>query len=168
MAHETINTHHAVKLFHDLMSSTGDFRVLHLVGEAKMGKSHLLTKIFPALAQKQYQSMVVTLDLRNRLYGVPDILQMACTLIGTKDCPSYNKAYQEWMNWSMNRSKVELRGISALFSFFHISIQNNVHDDYDREHDLTSKLVDDVGRLSDNAFLLLVDSVNNADETIQS
>ena len=44
-AHEIINTHEALSLFHQLMQTNVQKRILCLVGEGKMGKSHLLRHI---------------------------------------------------------------------------------------------------------------------------
>src|SRR5437763_11854993 len=76
-SHQTIDTYEAVKLFHQLMEADSQLRVLYLVGTANMGKTHLLTKVFPVLAQHQYQARCVFFDLHNRIYSVSDLLNMA-------------------------------------------------------------------------------------------
>ena len=62
MQYETINTHEAMNLFRALMQRESEFRLLRLVGDANMGKSHLLTKVFPTLAPKEFQIRHATLD----------------------------------------------------------------------------------------------------------
>src|SRR5437879_2850443 len=123
MVYETIDTHDAISVFHQLMQPDSEMRLLRLVGHGKMGKSHLLMKVFPVLAQKDYHARYATLDLRNSLYRVPDILQMACSFIGAKECAGYNAAYQAWITRSRNRSSLEVKGIRALFSFLRISME---------------------------------------------
>ncbi|GAC1360870.1 MAG: hypothetical protein NVSMB38_44790 [Ktedonobacteraceae bacterium] len=168
MFYETINTHDALYLFRHLMQPQSEMRVLRLVGEAKMGKSHLLTKVLPRLAQQDYQARCVTLDVRNPLFGVPDILNMASTSLGKENCGGFFPAYQAWVKSSMERPKVEVHGVRALFSFFRISVKDNGHVTYPMSLDLTNQFVSDVNTLNDAPLLFLIDSVNNATERMQT
>ena len=79
MHHPTINGEEILALFHELMQPDSDQRVLRLMGQAKLGKSHLLTKVFPTLArQEQAACRHAILDLRSQAQGVPDVLHSAC------------------------------------------------------------------------------------------
>ena len=79
---ETIDTHEAIRLFHEIMQFSSETRVIRVIGDANMGKSHLLTKIFPTLAVQNYQARYAILDLRNRVLTIPDILHFACAFLG--------------------------------------------------------------------------------------
>src|SRR5436305_6385539 len=80
--YETIDTSEVIALFKRIMDNDGHIRVLRLIGEAKMGKSHLLAKVFPSIVEQDDQARHVILDMRNRMYAVPDILGMACDFLG--------------------------------------------------------------------------------------
>jgi hypothetical protein len=168
MDYETINTNYAVNLFHDMLRPDSNIRILRLLGDGKMGKSHLMTKVFPTLAQNVYNARYAPIDLRNRMYDVLDILQSACSWMGQEKCKGYSTAYQAWIERSRDRSKVEMKGIRAIFSVFRISVNDNRNDIYYRNLELTSTFVSDIGKLADKPLLLLFDSVNNADESIQA
>jgi hypothetical protein len=51
MSYDLIDSSGAVALLEQLMGDTPPFKVLRLLGEPKMGKSHLLTKVVPTLAR---------------------------------------------------------------------------------------------------------------------
>jgi hypothetical protein len=137
------------------MRPDGNLRILGLVGDGKMGKSHLLTKAFPSIAQRD-KIRYATLDLRNRLYGVPETLKMICDLIGLEQFKRYSTAFQSWLNKSKSRN------LKTLFSFG----KNRLDHSYYTDLYLTQQFVDDVQLLSDRPFLLLFDSVNLASESI--
>ena len=167
LSHKTINTHGAVDLFHRLMQPDSEIRVLRLVGDGKMGKSHLQTKVFPTLAQRDYQARYATLDLRYRLHGVLEILKMACDFIGMQNCKGYNTAYQVWLSQSRSRSNLKAEVTRRIFSFFHLSRKESPDDPHYRDMDLTQQFVNDISVLQDKPLLLLFDSVNNANESVQ-
>src|SRR5205823_1804706 len=112
MSYEIINTQEAITFFHNLMQSQDQMRLLRLVGEAKMGKSHLLTKVFPILAQQDYQARCAILDLRNQTLTVPDFLHHACSHLGSQ-AYHYYTAHQEWLN---RPKKVGIQQLLAFFS----------------------------------------------------
>jgi hypothetical protein len=154
--HPTINTHAAIGLFQQLMRPDGNLRMLCLVGDGKMGKSHLLTKAFPSIAERE-QVRYVILDLRNRLYDVPEVLKMICDLIGSELFKSYITTYQHWF------SKSKSMCFKALFSPGKKCLALSHHTDLY----LTQQFVSDIQCLCDKPFLLLCDSVNLASENIQ-
>jgi hypothetical protein len=164
MFYETINMLEAVNLFRHLMQPHSQMRVLQLVGTAKMGKSHLITKIFPALARDEYQADWAILDLRNRMQTVPDTLHIACSQLGTKHFANYYSAHQEWTN----RPKVEVRNLFARFSRIDISAKESREDAHYRDRHLTTQFVGDLSKHSDTIMLLLFDSIDSAAESIQT
>lgn len=101
-SHQTIDTYEAIKLFHQLMVTDSQLRLLHLVGNANMGKTHLLTKVFPVLAQHTYQARCVFFDLRNRIFSVFDIVNVAYEQLGSKHCSNYYKATQEPVSYNIS------------------------------------------------------------------
>lgn len=159
---QTIDTHEALKLFHQLMEIDSHFRVLYLIGNAKMGKSHLLTKVFPVIAQHKYQARTILIDLRNRTYAVPDILNIACEQLGPKICHNYYIAYQQLTK----HPNSNITRFLSDFSYVDASIEayNGIQKRDDR---LTTQLMLDLSKLQDKPLVLFFDSVNNASEQAQ-
>ena len=162
----TINTFEAVDLFNQLMQPDAQFRILRLVGDAKMGKSHLLTKVFPNIVEQNTHASYAVLDLRNSLYVVPDILHMACSFLDKKNenkFDSYFAAHQEWSN----RPQVKAQGIYAIASSLRISGKSGPDQSQARDLDLTRQFVKDLSKLDDKLLLLMFDSVSESKEAMQ-
>ena len=165
MSYDTINTQEVITLFHRLMQKDGDLRVLRLIGGAKMGKSHLLTKVFPHLAQQDYQAHCAILDLRNQTHTVPDYLHSLCGQLGGQSNSHYFAAYQKWLN---RPKQVGMQQLLALFSRVTISIKDSSSDLHERDIHFTAQFTKDLSQLEDKALLLLFDSVNHATEDTQA
>src|SRR2546421_11147121 len=124
MTYETINTTEAVHQFRQLMQPNSSFRILRLVGEGKMGKSHLLTKVFPHLTQQEYQARWALLDLSYQFHTVPDILSQVCAQCNDVNFDSYNTADRDWSS----RPKVNVRGFITAFSRIGIYAKEGIDD----------------------------------------
>lgn len=85
MLNNTINQKEVIRLFRHLMLPDSQQRILPLIGEGNMGKSHLLTKVFLPLAREIYQTYGVVFDLRNPMYTVPRLLSLACQQLAQQD-----------------------------------------------------------------------------------
>ncbi len=162
MPHVTINQTEVVNLFHELMQPNAEFRVLRLLGEAKLGKTHLVTKIFPQIARGEYHAHCAILDLRNQTQTAPDILHAACGLLGDEVVfHDYHTAYETWLN----RPKVKVAGLQTFLS----RVQIKQEAEADEERRITRHLIDqfiaDLGRLSDAPVVLCFDAVNEASQT---
>jgi hypothetical protein len=160
---QTIDTHEALKLFHQLMETNSHFRVLYLIGNAKMGKSHLLTKIFPVMSHHKYQARSILFDLRNRTYAVPDILNIACEQLGPKVCYNYYTAYQQLTK----HPNSNITRFLSDFSYVDASVEA-YNDIQKRDDRLTTQLMLDLSKLQDKPLVLFFDSVNNASEQVQA
>src|SRR6266566_8495384 len=160
---ETIDTYEAVDLFDQFMRPDPKIRILRLVGDAKMGKSHLLTKVFPELVHQRYHARCAVLDLRNRMHTVPDILHMASSLLEVKNFDGYFAAHREWSN----RPQVKAEGVYAFVSSLKITGRGSADEAQARDRDLTTQFVKDLDKLNDRLLLLLFDSVNEAAESMQ-
>jgi len=163
MVEATINTHKAVEIFHKLMQPSSSIQTFCLTGAAKMGKSHLLTEVFPALACQQYRANYAFLDLRNRMHTIPDLLQIACIQLGTEFFTGYYTAYKEWIN----RPAVEVQGLLAAFSSISIAGRQTPKDTRHAEYYLTSQFVNDLNKQTTNPVVFFFDSIECADQAIQ-
>jgi hypothetical protein len=162
-AHKTIDTHEAIHFFCNLMKNSTQERILCLVGDGKMGKSHLLTHVFPLLAERDYQARCAILDLGYPFSTIPDVLSQICAQLGDPHFHDYYSAEQELMR----HPKVDVKGLRALFS--HITVSNKDYQDeasYQVRY-LTSHFVKDITQLADQPLLLLFDSVEKASEEMQ-
>jgi hypothetical protein len=164
MHYKTINTAEAVDLFHQLMQPGSRTRIMYLAGDGKMGKSHLLTKIFPHFAQQDYQARCAILDLGYHFLSVPDILNQACAQFDDQCCDDYYAADQAWIN----RPKVDVKGLTTTFSRVGIFAKDGVDEARDKARSLTNAFARDVSKCNDKALLLLFDSVERASEEIRN
>lgn len=160
--YETIDTGEAVALFQSFLQPESHVRILRLIGEAKMGKSHLLTKVFPSIAEQNGRIRYVVLDMRNHMYAVPDILDMACSFLDSKNFDSYHATHKEWSSLLRLRGQSRSNQTDADMEQ-DISIQLQA-----RDRDITLQFVQDLSKLDDKLLLLLFDSVSNANEYMQA
>lgn len=163
MIDEMIDREDAVEVFHRLMQVGGNLRILRLEGEAKMGKTHLMTHVYPHLAQQEYGAHCVLLDLRTLGKTPLDLLHDVCDLGGGKNAfPCYYTVYQSWMNLP----RVQVVGFKALLS--RMDVRSPDRDDETQRiiRSLLSELVTDLGK-SKKPTLLLFDAVEQANEPLQ-
>ncbi len=161
MHHPTIDGEEILDIFHQLMQTNSDQRVLRLMGQAKLGKSHLLTKVFPVLAQQEQAACRhAILDLRSQAQGVPDVLHSACGQLGDEDFGGYLAEYKAWRN----RPRIEATGLQALLSKISISARDETDESRRVIPDLTLAFVNDLRRRPGQPVLLLFDAVDNAAE----
>jgi hypothetical protein len=161
MPHVTINQKDVVELFHELMQPKGEFRVLRLLGTAKSGKSHFITKIFPALAQHEYHARPAIFDLRNSALDIIDVLHNAHDWFGGDDIfPNYCAAYQEWIN----HSKVNVADAKAILSYIQIKGEREPDESRKMIRILASQFVKDIKNIVDAPLVFLFDAVNEASE----
>ncbi|MBN1992835.1 MAG: ATP-binding protein [Anaerolineae bacterium] len=163
MTHPTINREPAVDLFHQIMHPQSTHWVLRLLGEGKMGKSHLLTKVFPLLARQSYQAAWAVVDLRGGITA-PDILHQSCAQLGGETrFPSYYAAYENWLN----QPRVEVKGLQALLSSISIRAGEQDTDPRRVERLLTTKFIADLQTLAPDPVLLMFDALEQSDPAIQ-
>ena len=165
MSYELINTHEGVALFHRLMQPFNQMQMLRLVGEPKMGKSHLLTKVFPEIARKDYQARCAILDLRNPAHSIPDILHFICGQLGGQTYNHYYTAYKDWLN---RPKTVGLQYLLAFWSRINISLKDSENDLHQRDLHLTTQFAKDMSKLDDKPALLLFDNVDRSLESMQT
>ncbi|HYU76021.1 MAG TPA: toll/interleukin-1 receptor domain-containing protein [Ktedonobacteraceae bacterium] len=160
---QTIDTHEAVKLFHHLMEPEHHFRILYLIGQANMGKSHLLTKVFPIIVEHKYHARHILIDLRNTpISSVPDILNTVCAQLGPQNCSNYYHAYQKLMGESSS-------GITRLLTdFSYLDTSPTAYSDIQKRDDrLTTQFMLDLSGLQDKPVVFFFDSFDQATAQMQ-
>jgi hypothetical protein len=170
MFHATINAKESIALFHKLLQADSRIRMLFLEGASKMGKSHLLSKVFFVLASQQYQAYCVIIDLKRQPLTIPDILNSASEDLGEHLCPLFKAATKEKMKHSdMN---VVFEKALTLGSRIDISVPSSgIERDFQLwNFHLTTQFVTDVSRLCHHNRLIvfLVDNVNCATDNIRA
>ena len=147
------------------MQPNSDQRVLRLMGQAKLGKSHLLMKVFPGLAQQaQATCRHAILDLRSQAQGIPDVLHSACGQLGDDGFGGYLAEYKAWRN----RPRIEASGLQALLSKISISTRDETDESRRVIPDLTLAFVNDLRRRPGQPVLLLFDAVDNASDATRT
>ncbi|MEH2119517.1 hypothetical protein [Nostoc sp.] len=167
MTHTTINAHSIIKQFHEFMKPDSKYRVLRLIGDANMGKSHLLTKVFPELCQ-HHQACCAVIDLRNKNQTIMDFLDLARSRLTTAygvDFPNYSTAYKELIY----KPIVKVEGVKAFFSEIKIDAKAApAQDNWHMVQLLTNEFVTDLYQIASRKCLFLFDSVNDADSNTQT
>lgn len=153
----------AIELFRALLDPDTPERFLRLLGDPKMGKTHLLTRVLPRIAEAQGMAWVVD-DLRNpQMIVVEHLLNMRSKL-GRDRFQHFDDAYQEWIN----RPQIEIKGFQAFFSMISMRSRSPEEDDAARmiPH-FTERFVTDLHAAGERPVLLIFDAVEQADETVQ-
>jgi hypothetical protein len=152
-----IDREEAIKRFQTLIDPGTPLRVLRLLGEAKMGKTHLLARVFPELVP-QHSARCAILDLRNMQQTIITHLHTACEQLGRDHFPRFDEAYTSWAE----TPQIDIRGLKAVLSI--ISARSR-----DREDDtnriiphLTRCFVDDMRQRDTQQFVLIFDQVDDA------
>ena len=161
--HETINQHQIAALFHDLMQPASRFRVLRLIGDGKSGKSHFMTKVFPAMAHDAGLPCVV-ITLRYQAQNAADILHAICSYLGGLEAfPAYHAAYEQ----AQNRARAQMSGVQAWFSRISQTVESGAEDPRKMGRDLVPPFVADL-RQRTGLTLLLFDAVNDATDMMRT
>lgn len=156
-----IDRRDAIAHFHALLRGEDDMRVMRMVGDAKMGKTHLMSRVFPHVAGAEYQADCAHLDMRNAQQSVADYLHILHDALGgDRNFPTYAAAYEEWLN----RPRAQVKGLSALLSSIKIDARDAAEDARREQRVLTSRFVEDLTRLNGRAIIFLFDAVNDANE----
>ncbi|MDF5727531.1 MAG: hypothetical protein PUP92_05705 [Rhizonema sp. PD38] len=162
MTHTTINAHSIIKQFHDFMKLDSSIRILRLTGKPKMGKTYLLTKVFPEELCQHHQDYYWTvLDCKTQ--KIIDILQtIYFSLISQNlNLPNYSAAYKEW-----NNAKPVVNISKSTFISTDVNITANRTDDiWHMARDLTEKLFSDLNQVRGKKLLLLLDAVDGDSDT---
>jgi hypothetical protein len=164
MPFPTIDQQDAIDLFHELMQPESPFRVLRLLGPAKMGKSHLVTKVFPNLAWDTYQAHRAVLDMRNQAQTITDILHAVYSSLGHDiPFPAYYATHQEWLG----RSRVGVGNVQAVLSFLTIRAGEEEAESHRWARHLTAQVAVDLREVSNAQVVLLFDALDRASESTQ-
>lgn len=163
MSEPIIDREEAVALFRQMLDPTCDQRYLRLVGDAKMGKSHLLTKVFPRIASEAGARCFV-LDLRNSNQTVLDLLHIASGGLGCDRQGAFGNAYNEWLA----HPRIQANGLKAFLSL--VTMHGNDDSEVERRivPRLTRAFVDDVRELTDRPIVLIFDAVEQANTETQT
>lgn len=153
----TINREGALALFDELVQPDGRLRILLLAGQAKMGKTHLLTKVFPLRFEQHLGARSAVLDLRNPMQNGMDLINDLCMLLGDHRFPITTELLQLWLNRPIHEDR-SLKEALASASRDHKEIGEVQR----RLQEVTRSFVNDLRVWSDERVLLIFDSVNAA------
>ncbi len=163
MAQPMINRRDTIEVFRELMQTDSPFRVLRLVGDAKMGKTHLITQVYPEIVKEAGGWRCAVVDLRNRAQTSLDILHVVSRLCGGEGLfPRYAAGYQDWLH----RPLVEVKGLQALLSNLWIRGDEETESRKWTRY-LTTQLTTDLGGLVGEGAVLLFDAVNETNDGVR-
>ena len=156
----TINRSECILLFQQLLDPNAHHRFLHVTGGPKMGKSHLLMKLFPAMAAA-HNARCAALDLRGQT--AIDLLNSACALLGYElTFPRFEDAYQHWSS----QPRAQVANMEELLST--IGAQRLEQDEQQRILPrLTRAFAADLHHINDRPLVLIFDRVEEASPELQ-
>lgn len=164
LTHLTINRQDVIDLFDQLVQPNSFHRMLHLLGEAQMGKTHLMTRIFPQRATDLHQIHCAVLNFHSQI-RVADILQnLRSRLAEAGPFAHFDQAYRDWAT----RPVVEASDIQAVFAKISVTAQKADDETPKIDPMLTTHFVADLRLLAGRPILLLFDALDNAPEPIQT
>ena len=152
----------AVQLFRELLHSDTRERFLRLLGGPKMGKSHLLTNVFPRIAEEAGFDCVV-LDLRNSQITIVEHLHNIRSRLGPERFVRLDAAYVEWIS----RPQIQAEGIQAILSFITMRSRSDKADTERMVPHFTNCFVDDLSDIDDRPVVLIFDAVERASVEMQ-
>lgn len=159
----TIDRQAAIEVFHRLMQPDSDYRIVLMEGDSKLGKSHLVDKVFPAIAQELYGVVHAKVDLRTSAKSPYNILHNLFGLLGAGNVfPSFESAYEQMLI----QSRVDVSRSVAMFSRIEISAGGALDRDRHMLRHLVSKFALDLSEATTTPILLLFDSVDEAEESV--
>jgi hypothetical protein len=158
-----INHEAAIEDFRRLLDATAPHRVLRLLGNGKMGKTFLLTRIFPRLIAAQ-RLRYAHIDMHNPAHGPLDLLHTACGQLDRRRFATFDAAYESWLN----RPRIAVSGLQVLLARVSVSSRADADESARAVPLLTRKFVDDLEGLNATPLVLLFDAVDNAAPAIQS
>lgn len=164
MNHLTINRQDVIALFDRLVEPDSPYRMLHLLGEAQMGKTHLMTRIFPQRAGDPHRLHCAMISLHSRV-RVADILSdLTSRLAEAGPFPNFERAYHDWAT----RPIIEASDIQGVFAKISISAQKAEDESLKFDPLLTRQFVADLRLMANRPLVLLFDALDNAPESIHS
>jgi len=152
-----IDREEAVTHFRALIDPVTPLRVLRLLGEAKMGKTHLLTRVFPALAQ-QHGIRYAVLDLRNMQQTIIAHLHNACVQLGWGHFPTFDQFYTAWIT----QPQIQVSGLQAMWSIISARSRSREDDTIRVIPHLTRCFVDDLRQIDPPQLVFIFDQVDDA------
>ena len=158
-----INHDRAIEQFRQLLAPNPKIRFMRLLGDGEMGKTTLMSKVFPVLATQQ-NIRTAYIDMRNQAQKPIDFLHTICGLIDRRGFPAFDHAYEEWLT----RPKIQMVGLQSFLSKIQISAGREDENREDLTMHLTRKFVDDLDDAPTRRVLLLFDTVNDASSLTQS
>jgi len=161
----TINRQDVIALFDQLLQPHSRHQILHLLGEGKMGKTHLMTRIFPQRAKNPHQLHCAILNFHSQI-RVADILHnLTSRLASVGPFTNFNQAYRDWAT----RPVVEAHDLQAFLSKISVTAQKTSTELPKVDPMLTTHFVADLRALAaDRPLVLLFDALDNAPEAIHT
>lgn len=160
---ETINRQDAIDKFQELLKLKSSFRFLWLTGDEKSGKTHLVTKVFPAIVQKSDGVQCAVLDVSEES-TTSDILNSASAQLGGSSI--FVQCYEAQVEL-MSRPRIEVKGLRAVFSNLQFRSEG-VSERQSSTHYLVSRFVGDLGQLGDVPVVFLIDVSHLAKESTKA
>lgn len=131
----TINAKEIVTKFCDFLQPDSKVRVLFITGDAKLGKTHLVGKVFPLIGKEQYSIKYAQVDLRNKVDVIPKILFTICSQLHPEI--NFDNYYQKHDNLLLNEFEETKEFVSDLRKATSITLL--IFDQWDDANDYSQR-----------------------------
>lgn len=153
----------AIAKFQQLLEPRTPYRFLRLFGEKDMGKTMLMTKVFPALARYK-DAAPVLIDMRSSQRPV-DVMRAICHQLDLTYFRNFDRSYIELLNIP----DIQITRFTAIFASVKINNQPNDEDTIRYAQTLlTHNFIDDLRKWPGRTIVLLFDETDRACTTAQS
>lgn len=153
-SYNTINTEYAIDDFCEMLKHDSPKRVMHIWGDAMMGKTHLSRDVFPAIAKNAHKNIIHS---RIEFGGSEDEIDLMCSVLASFPnpeivCPSFTQQHNSFKAYVENIGKTTISQNNFLDLKQLYSVYRN---------EMIVALIDDLRRHEEINFVFIFDAVNN-------
>jgi len=154
----------AINLFRAMLGGKRRERILRLVGDPKMGKTHML-RVYRHTAEEEFGARCALIDLRSKVQDSSDLLHAAVQQLGSSCFESYQTIHDEWAR----RPHVQIRGLTALLSIVLLRSERTGQTEQLQRQRLTRAFSRDLAAApATPPIVLLFDAFEQADRSVQA
>jgi hypothetical protein len=158
----TIDRGEAMECFDAMMAANPDYTVLCLSGASKMGKTHVITRVFPTAVVRE-NARQATVDLRSAVLTVEDVLTIVAERL-TREPTAWQRFHQAQ---SKSMAPVSVNILHSKLRDTSLDITNaseNTPAQWDRY--VTGQFIEDLALLHDRTAVLCFDNIDAATELL--
>jgi hypothetical protein len=153
----------AINLYRAVLEGERRECILRLIGESKMGKTHML-RVYRHIAEQEYNARCAVIDLRSRLYDCGDLLHLVAQQLGLPNFENYQAAHDKLAS----QPQMQVSGLMALLSRVSLRAEGAREAEQYQRRWLTAAFLQDLEAIPRGSpIVLLFDAFEQADRLVQ-